>query len=182
MAGAIILAFFTLQQCGVHLDAAPVFATPVTETYARQVRLIAGALRASKTLPPSPLMTEKRETMVTAFKRAGYRTIALMPGLRQVWPEGAFYGFDDIYGASRLDYRGPEFGWFAVPDQFTLARFDAVERRNPAGAPRFVFLPTISTHFPFIPAPPYQPDWARICDDHPYDGPPDGHRCLHPPV
>ena len=53
----------------------------------------------------------------------------LMPGLRQVWPEGAFYNFDEIYGASRIAYHGPEFGWFAVPDQFTLAKFDALEKK-----------------------------------------------------
>ena len=117
------------------------------------------------------LMTERRETMVTNFKRAGHRTVALMPGLRQVWPEGAFYGFDDIYGAARLAYRGPEFGWFAVPDQFSLAKFDALEGAAPSRAPLFVFFPTISTHFPFIPTPPYQPDWTRIFDAHPYDGP-----------
>jgi len=117
------------------------------------------------------LMTEKRETMVTAFKRAGHRAIALMPGLRQVWPEGVFYGFDEIYGAARLDYRGPEFGWFAVPDQFSLAKFDALERAAASRAPRFVFFPTISTHFPFIPTPPYQPDWSKMFLEHPYDGP-----------
>jgi len=117
------------------------------------------------------LMTEKRETIVTHFKHAGHRAVALMPGLRRVWPEGAFYGFDDIYGASRLDYHGPEFGWFAVPDQFSLARLDALERAAPSRAPRFVFFPTISTHFPFIPTPPYQPDWGRMFLEKPYDGP-----------
>ena len=117
------------------------------------------------------LMTEQRETIVTSFKRAGHRTVALMPGLRQVWPEGAFYGFDDIYGASRLAYRGPEFGWFAIPDQYSLAKFDALERGGASRAPRFVFFPTISPHFPFVPTPPYQPDWTRIFDAHPYDGP-----------
>jgi hypothetical protein len=94
-----------------------------------------------------------------------------MPGLRQRWPEGAFYGFNDIYGAARLDYRGPEFGWFAVPDQFSLARFEALERRGPSPSPLFVFFPTISTHFPFSPTPPYQPDWARMLTSAPYDGP-----------
>ena len=64
-----------------------------------------------------------------------------MPGLRQVWPEGAFYSFDEIYGAARLDYRGPEFGWFAVPDQFTLARFDALERRDAAARAAVRVLP-----------------------------------------
>ena len=93
-----------------------------------------------------------------------------MPGLRQRWPEGAFYGFDEIYGATRLDYRGPEFGWFAIPDQFSLARADALERSQPSPKPTFMFFPTISTHFPFIPTPPYQPDWARMLTATPYSG------------
>jgi len=117
------------------------------------------------------LMTEKRETIVTNFKRAGHRTVALMPGLRQVWPEGGFYGFDEIYGATRLDYWGPEFGWFAIPDQFSVAKFDALEVSRPSRPPLFVFFPTISTHFPFIPTPPYQPDWRRMLTARPYDGP-----------
>jgi hypothetical protein len=117
------------------------------------------------------LMTQQRPTMVTSFKRQGYRTLALMPGLRQRWPEGAFYGFDEIYGATRLDYRGPEFGWFAIPDQFSLARADELERSQPGRAPTFMFFPTISAHFPFIPTPPYQPDWERMLTASPYDAP-----------
>ena len=31
--------------------------------------------------------------------------------------------------------------------------------------------PTLSTHFPFSPTPPYQPDWQRMASDDPYDGP-----------
>src|SRR5262249_34961438 len=94
----------------------------------------------------------------------------LMPGLRQYWPEGSFYGFEQIYGADALGYRGPEFGWFALPDQFSLARFDELEA-NHLSRPRFVMFPTISTHFPFSPTPPYQPDWRRMMDLKPYDGP-----------
>ena len=260
MFGVGMVALFAAQQLGVHVVAEPSYATPVVATYARQARLVAGALSASQTLPPSPpmtadlaavrgadvflifvesygaiaferpdmapqleagradldaaihatgrdvvsafvesptfggsswlahlslmsgvevrdpetnarLMTEQRETIVTHFKRAGHRAVALMPGLRQAWPEGAFYGFDEIYGAARLAYAGPEFGWFAVPDQFSLAKFDALEHDAPSRAPRFVFFPTISTHFPFLPTPPYQPDWRRMLLEHPYDGP-----------
>jgi hypothetical protein len=92
-----------------------------------------------------------------------------MPGLRQRWPEGSFYGFDEIYGADQLAYTGPEFGWFALPDQYSLAKFDALEQGKPT-QPRFIVFPTISTHFPFSPTPPYQPDWTRMLTATPYDG------------
>ena len=49
-----------------------------------------------------------------------------MPGLHESWPEGAFYGFNEIYDEDRLDYRGPPFGWWSVPDQFVIARMDAL--------------------------------------------------------
>ncbi len=115
------------------------------------------------------LMAQKRDTIVTNFAREGFRTVALMPGLWQAWPEGGFYRFDDIYGGERLDYRGPEFGWFDIPDQFALARFDALEA-DAASRPRlFMFFPTISTHTPFKPTPPYQPDWTRMLTDQPFD-------------
>jgi len=117
------------------------------------------------------LMTERRDTLPRAFGRRGFRTVALMPGLRIGWPEGAFYGFDEIYGAERLAYHGPEFGWFAIPDEYSLQRLDALEVSKSDRPPLFVFFPTISTHFPFNPIPPYQPDWTRMTDPHPYDGP-----------
>ncbi len=116
------------------------------------------------------LMAERRRnTMVTAFDRRGYRTVAIMPGLQQAWPEGAFYGFDDIYGTKRLDYQGPPFGWWYLTDQFTIARMDELVVAPRKRAPLFVFFPTISTHAPFVPAPPYQPDWQRMLTPNPYD-------------
>jgi hypothetical protein len=115
------------------------------------------------------LMAQKRETLVSTFKRGGYRTIALMPGLWQAWPEGAFYGFNEIYGGARLEYLGPPFGWFDIPDQFALAKFDAEEASAEPRAPIFAFFPTISTHTPFRPTPPYQRDWQRMLTDRPFD-------------
>jgi hypothetical protein len=115
------------------------------------------------------LMAQKRDTLVSTFKHAGYRTVALMPGLWQAWPEGAFYGFDEIYGGARLEYLGPQFGWFDIPDQFALAKFDAEEANVESRKPIFMFFPTISTHTPFRPTPPYQPDWPRMLTDRPFD-------------
>jgi hypothetical protein len=115
------------------------------------------------------LMAQKRDTLVTLFDRHGYRTVAIMPGLWQLWPEGAFYRFDDIYGGERLGYRGPEFGWWAIPDQFAFARLRELELGDGDRPPSFVFFPTVSTHTPFTPAPPYQPDWQRVVSAEPYD-------------
>lgn len=115
------------------------------------------------------LMAQQRDTMVTAFSGHGYRTVAIMPGLQNAWPEGAFYGFDQIYDTSRLGYKGPPFGWWDITDQFALARMDALEIAPRARPPVFVFFPTISTHTPFTPTPPYQPDWARVLTSTPYD-------------
>ena len=114
------------------------------------------------------LMAAKRDTLVRAFGRQGYKTVAIMPGLWNPWPEGAFYGFDEIYGGIRLNYRGPSFGWWDVPDQWSLARFEDLALNH---SPAFVFFPTINTHAPFSPVPPYQPDWARMSSDTPYEKP-----------
>ncbi len=115
------------------------------------------------------LMAQSRETMVAPFARQGYRSIAIMPGVQSAWPEGKFYGFDAIYGAPDLAYEGPPFGWWDVTDQFCLAKMDALEVAPAGRAPLFAVFPTISTHTPFTPVPPYQPDWARALTPEPYD-------------
>jgi hypothetical protein len=114
------------------------------------------------------LMTQQRDTVPKAFDAAGYHTIAVMPGTRNAWPEGAFYGFDAIYGEHEVDYRGPDFGWWRIPDQFTLSRVHALATENGPRRPLFAFLPTINTHIPFVPIPPYQADWQRLGTDEPF--------------
>jgi hypothetical protein len=115
------------------------------------------------------LLAQRRDTMVTAFAKRGYRTMAIMPGLQRPWTEGAFYGFDRVYDAGRLAYGGPPFGWWDVTDQYALARVDALEVAGRDRAPVFVVFPTISTHTPFTPTPPYQPDWQRVLTLAPYE-------------
>ncbi len=115
------------------------------------------------------LLTQSRETLVQPFARAGYRTLGVMPGLRHSWPEGAFYGYDAILNAPALDYPGPALGWWRIPDQYALARLDATELRAADGQPRLAVFPTISSHAPFRPTPPYQPDWGRILTADPFD-------------
>jgi hypothetical protein len=117
----------------------------------------------------STLMTSSRDTLPRAFRRRGYRSVALMPGMRQLWPEGVFYGFDEIYGRSLLAYPGPQFGWWGIPDQFALARLDELERARGDRAPLFAVFPTSTTHAPFGPVPPYQAEWSRVLTAEPFD-------------
>jgi hypothetical protein len=115
------------------------------------------------------LLTQDRPTLASRFTSLGYRSVALMPGLRAEWPEGMFYKFDNIYGAEELDYNGPEFGWWRLPDQFSLAQLAASEMSSNIRDPLFLFFTTISSHMPFRPTPPYQSDWLRVLSDEPYD-------------
>jgi hypothetical protein len=118
------------------------------------------------------LLAERgRPTLITAMKRHGYRAVGVFPGLRQRWPEGEFYAFDEIFGEKALDYHGPSFGWWDLNDQYALAKLDALAVSAQPRPPLFLFFPTISTHTPFLPAPPYQPDWSRMLKEHPYDDP-----------
>jgi hypothetical protein len=114
------------------------------------------------------LLTQDCDLLTKRFARGGYRVVGLMPGLKREWPEGAFYGFDTIYGEHALDYRGPDFGWWRIPDQYALAKVDALELGAGARRPVFLFFPTITSHMPFRPTPPYQPDWARVLGAEPY--------------
>jgi hypothetical protein len=127
------------------------------------------------------LMASSRDTIVKAFSRAGYRTVALMPGMRQPWPEGAFYGFDLIYGRDLLDYKGPEFGWWSIPDQYALAKLDALEHAQPSRAPLFVVFPTSTSHAPFGPVAPYLSDWSRALDPGAFDTAEAAHALASPP-
>ena len=77
------------------------------------------------------LMASRRETMISNFSRRGYRTVALMPGMRQAWPEGAFYHYDQIYGRDLLDTGDRSSGWWSIPDQYALAKIDALEAEPP---------------------------------------------------
>ena len=115
------------------------------------------------------LLTQERPTLPKRFASAGYRTLAVMPGLKNDWPEGGFYGFDAILGEHELDYRGPEFGWWRIPDQYSLAKLDSLALTSGARARVFLFFPTINTHIPFRPTPPYQADWNRVLGAHPFD-------------
>ena len=109
------------------------------------------------------LMTSQRPTLVSHFARHGYRTVGWMPGLKQPWPEGTFYGFDRLADDAGIGYRGPDFGYWRIPDQAAMALLQTQElERDAQRQPRFAVFATTSTHAPFHPIAPFVNDWASL--------------------
>ncbi|HEY1504565.1 MAG TPA: hypothetical protein VGF92_09715, partial [Stellaceae bacterium] len=109
------------------------------------------------------LLNGRRLTLPRYLAAAGYRTVEVMPGIKKPDPEAAFWGFDKHYFDADLGYAGPEFGWFDVPDQFTLRQFSSHEL-TPDHGPLFAQIVLVSSHTPFAPVPPYLGDWSDAGD------------------
>lgn len=101
------------------------------------------------------LLASERPTLVRHFARHGYRTVGWMPGIKRPWPEGAFYGFERFADDAHLGYRGPDIGYWRIPDQVSMALLQQQELSAPPATRRPVFavFPTVSTHAPFQPLP-----------------------------
>lgn len=114
------------------------------------------------------LLSSDRVTLSDRFRRAGYRSVALLPGLKKPWPEGVFYRYGRIIDAAAIGYPGPDFGWWAIPDQYSLAWLERVELERAGRAPLLVFFASVMSHSPFVPVPPYLDDWSRLASQRPY--------------
>ncbi len=115
------------------------------------------------------LLTTHRPTLLKVFQHAGYEVFGVYHSVWWDWVERSYYGFDVYLSGSDLGYRGPSLGYWHIPDQFAAARIEQMHPRTPDRKPRMTLLSTISTHFPFVPVPPYQPDWARVLSERPFD-------------
>jgi len=67
-------------------------------------------------------------TLGTAFRKAGWRTVAVMPGTTADWPESVYFGFDQVYKSGDMGYSGPRFSFATMPDQYTMRAFQRLER------------------------------------------------------
>ena len=107
------------------------------------------------------LIASERETLVDDFRRAGYRTAALMPAITTSWPEGIRLGYDDVYSKPSIPYAGPPFYWVTMPDQFTWSFLGEIVRE--AATPLFVEAAMVSSHAPWTPVLPLI-DWDSVGD------------------
>ena len=100
------------------------------------------------------LLSGDRNSLTSVFRRAGWRTVALLPANRGAWPEGrAYYGFDTIYDSSSLGYAGPPFGFSMMPDQFALRAFQRLELGPGRRQPVMAEIDLASSHGPWAPVP-----------------------------
>ena len=112
-------------------------------------------LRVANDLEDRTLLRSHLLPMAAYFGRNGYRTVSVMPGSRFPFPEGSYFGYEQVYYARHFDYLGPTFGWAPMPDQYVL---DWVRRREFADPrqPLFVRYVLISSHAAFNIQPPLQ--------------------------
>ena len=113
------------------------------------------------------LMLSQRASLISLFGRAGWRTAGVMPAITMAWPEGKYFGYDQLYDAAALEYQGLPFNYVTMPDQFTLARFQQRERQGSVAAgerkPVMAEIALISSHAPWTPIPQVI-DWQLIAD------------------
>ena len=117
------------------------------------------------------LMTSPRLTLSTLFGKAGWRTVFDVPANTHDWPQGEFYGFDQLYDSRNVGYRGPEFGYPTMPDQYTLDAFRRLEL-DQGSQPVFAELDLISSHAPWAPLPRMVP-WDQVGDGSVFEGMPE---------
>jgi hypothetical protein len=114
------------------------------------------------------LVATDRLTLNTAFRTAGWRTVGVMPGVTRAWPEGSFYGYDQVYDARTLGYRGPHFSWAPMPDQYVLAAFRRLELLRQGRRPVMAEIPLVSSHAPWAPLPRLV-GWSAVGDGSVFD-------------
>ena len=124
----------------------------------------AKGLRINDQVRYRALLMSGREGLFHIAQRSGFETAAVMPAITMAWPEGRGMGFDRILAAADLGYRGWPFNWVTMPDQFTLAAFDRLLRKEAGRAGRlFAQVVLISSHAPWVPVP-RMVDWDAVGD------------------
>jgi len=127
-------------------------------------------IRQEQPVQQGVILASDRPGLVTALRQAGWRTVAVMPGLTGPWPEGRIWGFEKLFNAKDLGYQGPAFGWSPMPDQALFAGLDALLPF--ANGPTYLELVLTSSHAPWTPLPPWKYGTAGLADGSAY-GPPE---------
>ena len=99
------------------------------------------------------LVETDRLTLSTAFKRAGWRTVDVVPSNDRAWSEGSFYHFDKVYDRRDVGYHGPHFAYASMPDQYVLSALQRLELAKRHRRHVFAELDLVSSHTPWTDIP-----------------------------
>lgn len=119
------------------------------------------------------LITDKRLTLTRTFEDAGWRTVFNDPAITHDWVDGQrFYGFDKSYDSRNVGYRGPQFGYAPIPDQYSLQALTRNELTSDPTRPRVMGeIDLVSSHHPWTPLP-HLVGWDQLGDGSVFDGMP----------
>ncbi len=109
------------------------------------------------------LLLSQRRMLIHDFRRAGWSTVAVVPGITETWPDAQSFGYERVHAAADLGYAGQPFGWISMPDQYTLAALDRLELGVKNRPPIMATVILISSHAPWTPLPVRVP-WEQIGD------------------
>jgi phosphatidylglycerophosphate synthase len=108
------------------------------------------------------LVDSKRLTLTSAFRRAGWRTVADVPATYGYWPDGhSFYNYDKVWDRRDLGYQGPKYGWSPMPDQWVLQALQTHALAARHRRPVFSEIDLTSSHEPWTRIPPLI-SWHRL--------------------
>ncbi len=114
------------------------------------------------------LLLAGRRLLTHDFQRAGWSTVAIVPGITEEWPDARSFGYERVHAAADLGYAGQPFGWISMPDQYTLAALDRLELGAKNRPPIMATVILISSHAPWTPLPVVVP-WKKIGDGAIFD-------------
>jgi hypothetical protein len=119
------------------------------------------------------LLDRDRLTLSSAFRKAGWRSVGMVPANTMDWPEGQrFYHWETLYDSRNVGYHGPRFGYGRMPDQFALEAFRRLELDRPGRGPVMAEIDLESSHNPWVPLP-RMVDPAELGDGSVFDGMPE---------
>ena len=110
------------------------------------------------------LVNTDRFTLSTAFKRAGWRTVDVVPSNDRSWSDGSsFYHFDKVYDRRDVGYHGPRYAYASMPDQYVLSALQRLELAKRHRRHLFAELDLVSSHTPWTQIP-RRIDWRDVGD------------------
>lgn len=113
------------------------------------------------------LINTDRLTLTGAFDRAGWRTVGISPSIVRDWPEARFFGYDKTYVRDNVGYRGPNFAYAKMPDQYTMSAFHRNEIAPADRKPVMAEIDLVSSHIPWTHLP-RMIDWNTVGDGSVY--------------